>query len=252
MKTIRSLTVLAALLAFVPASADLKTASMEISSGSGHVTLVELFTSEGCSSCPPAERWMNGLVDDSALWTHFVPVAFHVDYWDYIGWEDRFARPEFGARQMRYAEEGGVRTVYTPGMFADGHAWSGWRRGARIPSEAAANGELTLRIEGDDVAARFSSASGERKNLTLHLAILGMGLQTEVRRGENRGRTLRHDFVALWTTAVPLEAAGSGYRAIADLPAFADGPDRRAIVAWVSADGLQAPIQAVGGFLPEG
>ncbi|MCK5360690.1 MAG: DUF1223 domain-containing protein, partial [Gammaproteobacteria bacterium] len=57
------------------------------SSGEGKVNLVELYTSEGCSSCPPAEKWMNNLKDDPRLWQHFVPLAFHVDYWDYIGWK---------------------------------------------------------------------------------------------------------------------------------------------------------------------
>ena len=76
--------------------------------------LVELYTSEGCSSCPPADRWLSSLKDDEGLWKEFVPLAFHVDYWDYIGWEDRFADKQYSQRQRRYAHEFSEPTVYTP------------------------------------------------------------------------------------------------------------------------------------------
>ena len=93
------------------------------SSGENKVTLVELYTSEGCSSCPPAEKWLNSLKEDSRLWTYFVPVAFHVDYWDYIGWKDPFAKSDYGLRQGKYKQQGNIQTVYTPGMMLDGKYW---------------------------------------------------------------------------------------------------------------------------------
>src|SRR5262249_16012523 len=65
--------------------------------------LLELFTLEGCSSCPPAEKWLSALKSSSYLWKKAVPIAFHVDYWDHLGWRDRFAKPEFTSRQQRYA-----------------------------------------------------------------------------------------------------------------------------------------------------
>ncbi len=67
--------------------------------------LIELYTSEGCSSCPPADRWLSTLKDHPALWQQLVPIAFHVDYWDYIGWKDRFARAEFTDRQRRFRKK---------------------------------------------------------------------------------------------------------------------------------------------------
>src|SRR5437867_5566462 len=85
-------------------------------SGDTQSSLIELFTSEGCSSCPPAERWLSALKSRSDLWKKAVPVAFHVDYWDHLGWRDRFAKPEFTSRQQRYAAAWGGDSVYTPGF----------------------------------------------------------------------------------------------------------------------------------------
>jgi len=87
--------VLGAVCAALVLAGDLAAANpvLEFSSGTNHVSLVELYTSEGCSSCPPADRWFSELKRDDGLWREFVPLAFHVDYWDYIGWQDRFASP---------------------------------------------------------------------------------------------------------------------------------------------------------------
>src|SRR6476660_686425 len=70
-------------------------------SGDTQSMLIELFTSEGCSSCPPAEKWLSALKSNQDLWKKIVPVAFHVDYWDRLGWRDRFAKPDFTSRQQR-------------------------------------------------------------------------------------------------------------------------------------------------------
>ncbi len=223
---------------------------LEFSSGDRRVALVELFTSEGCSSCPPADRWLSGLRTSPALWTEFVPVAFHVDYWDYIGWQDRFARAGYSERQRRYAAEGGVRVVYTPGVFRNGREWRGWREGtARSPRPSSRVGELSIRVDGRRVAARFDPTESH-DGLRLHIAVLGMNLETRVRAGENKGRTLRHDFVVLGTTSIPLTRSGAAYQATTGLPETGIEAPGRALVAWVSQETSQAPIQSVGGFLP--
>jgi len=98
--------------------------SIDLSSGTRQVTLLELFTSQGCSSCPSAERWLNEYVDDDDLWTHIVPVVFHVDYWDYIGWKDVYASQEYGERQRDYARAGKAHGIYTGFVFQwPGMAW---------------------------------------------------------------------------------------------------------------------------------
>lgn len=97
--------------------------------GPKKVQLLELFTSEGCSSCPPAEASLSRLVNDSRLWREFVPVAFHVDYWDRFGWKDPFASVEWTKRQQTYAENWKAETVYTPAFVLNGREW----RKATIP-----------------------------------------------------------------------------------------------------------------------
>ena len=106
-------------------------ASLSIESPPTQVDLIELYTSEGCSSCPPADRWVSSLQDEPGLWRDFIPLAFHVDYWDYIGWVDRFASPAFTARQYRYAAQQSMRTVYTPGFFNNGKEWR-WRSSSHL------------------------------------------------------------------------------------------------------------------------
>ena len=98
-----------------------------ISSSNTQVSLLELYTSEGCSSCPLADRWVSSLKDDPKLWKEFIPLSFHVDYWDYIGWKDRFASPAYSRRQKQYAQQGAVSTVYTPGFLNNGQEWRPWK-----------------------------------------------------------------------------------------------------------------------------
>lgn len=222
---------------------------IRLSSAEKKVALLELFTSEGCSSCPPADRWLSGLKQDAQLWKDYVPVAFHVDYWDYIGWRDRFASAAFSERQRQYAREGGVNTVYTPGLFQNGREWRGWYRGQSPAYEAESAGLLNVEIDGDQVSVAYKSASAREATLIVHVAILGMGIESKVSAGENDGRTLQHDFVVLGLTSIPLSPAGNRYSAELELPRASSPSPGRAVAAWVSTTDRQAPIQAVGGFL---
>ena len=224
--------------------------TLRFSSGESRVAMIELYTSEGCNSCPPADRWLSRLKEYPGLWTRVVPVAFHVDYWDYIGWEDRFARPDFSHRQRRYAAEGGARFVYTPGVFRNGLEWHGWRRDESVRSASEAVGNLELRVEGDSVELQFD-ASAELEQPRAHVAILGMNLESDVRAGENAGKTLKHDFVVLEQRSIALEPGEQGFTASTRLPVVSMEAPKRAIVAWVSAADSLAPVQAVGGYLPD-
>ncbi len=236
------------LLYATPGLAD--TGALTLSSGSARVALLELYTSEGCSSCPPADRWLSSLEQHPELFISFVPVAFHVDYWNYIGWRDRFSAREYSDRQRRYIDEGAARAVYTPGFFRAGEEWLGWRKPRPVVSGTHGEaGELTVRIEGDELAARFAATGESLAELELHVALLGMNLETEVRAGENRGRKLAHDFVVLSHSVFPLKKTASAWAGLGALSRDRLETRDIAIAVWVAARGSQVPIQATGGFL---
>jgi hypothetical protein len=214
---------------------------------SGPVTLIELYTSEGCSSCPPAEAYLSTFKASPRLWKDTFPVAFHVDYWDGLGWKNRFARPEYTACQRAYADRLRQDSVYTPEFVVNGREWRGFFDHTKLPPAGGGSGYLTLtaRADGKEISVRFlpGAANGSRP-LTLQVALLGVDLISSVQRGENVGRQLQHDFVVLGFAAQPWADAGS---ARVDLhPATPDTPG--AIVAWVSA-GDGTILQAAGGWL---
>lgn len=214
------------------------------------VALVELFTSEGCSSCPPAERWLGELTAQPGLWTEFVPLAFHVDYWDYIGWRDRFAASAYSQRQRQYAREGGLRTVYTPGVLLNGQQWRAWHRSPRPEkTPSSSGGQLSLELDNRRVRIAYRAPDGAGSRLDVHLALLGMGLETKVKAGENDGRVLRHEFVVLSMTSRALKSSGQRHATEFSLPDASQLAPRYALAAWVSEAGQQAPLQAVGGYL---
>lgn len=210
--------------------------------------VLELFTSQGCSSCPPAERWLSALTEHAALWNEVIPLAFHVDYWDQLGWVDPFANPGYSARQRAYARYGGSQGVYTPEFILAGHEWRGWFQRQPLPLAQTPSppvGRLVLEIDGDNLQLTFNPAPSAPAHLTAHVARLGFGLSTAVVRGENAGRTLTHDFVVL--TLQQLGASATNHwqtRLAAD-----SRGERQALVAWLTAPGQPAPYQAVGGWL---
>ncbi len=166
-------------------------AGCELSSRGSPPQRVELYTSEGCSSCPPADRWMSSLAaaDDRIL------LAFHVDYWDDLGWPDRFADARFSQRQGRIAARARSATVYTPEVAVDGHEHRGWRNA--LPDPAAGIGPaLVARIRIDkQVEVEMAPSSGYPNGARAFLAITESQLYTQVKAGENRGARLRHDHV---------------------------------------------------------
>ena len=219
-------------------------------SGPTQVDLIELYSSEGCRSCPPADRWLSQLKSHPGLWQDLVPVAFHVDYWNYLGWRDRFARPEYSQRQRRYAREHGESTVYTPGLRWNGDEWRDWRRATTPESRTVrAPGVLHLDVlTAGQFDAQFnaSHAQSAEQSRTLTVAILGMDLVSNVARGENRGRVLRHDFVVLGLRRFAEQGAGkwSG-----EFPRPDQAASRYALVAWVTQGNRLTPLQATGGYL---
>src|SRR5215470_12763848 len=151
-------------------------------SGDTQSSLIELFTSEGCSSCPPAEDWLSALKSSSDLWKKAVPIAFHVDYWNHLGWRDRFAKPEFTLRQQRYAAAWGGDSVYTPGFVVNGKEWRAWFDNA-VPLTSTKVGVLRVSIgENGKVSATFAADTMQARPLTLNAALLGNDLESNVKR----------------------------------------------------------------------
>lgn len=221
-------------------------------SGPNRVSLIELYTSEGCSSCPPAERWLASLRDAPGLWRDFVPVALHVNYWDRLGWPDRFATREFTQRQYTHAAKWDSQSVYTPCFVRDGAEW----HAESLPPAALTEkiGVLDLTFQpGDKARAEFAAAPASRitGELDLHVVLLGSGLSSKVTAGENRGETLRHEFVALALETHPFPAHRPGPSIVEFDPPHSkitDAP-RRALAVWVTRRGELAPLQATGGWL---
>ena len=181
--------------------------------------LVELFTSEGCSSCPPADRLLGRIAAEAfRSGQNVLPLAFHVDYWDYIGWTDRFARPEFGGRQRWYAAAGCSDGVYTPQMVVNGTAAFGGsdeRRARAAIAEALVRtpaaslvAAATLDAPAHAVRVRVAGA-GLPGSATVNVAVVESGLSTRVLRGENADAVLEHDRVVRgWGTLARGTTAG--------------------------------------------
>ena len=149
-----------ALVASTLLKSALASAKTEFESPVEAVALVELFTSEGCNSCPPADAWFSSLAESEHLWSRYVPVAFHVTYWDSLGWRDRFAQKTFDARHATTALRAGS-PVYTPGVFVAGKEWRQWRRAPRMLDEIPNGtvGVLKLELDAATAVAKLSKLS---------------------------------------------------------------------------------------------
>jgi hypothetical protein len=223
-----------------------------------HTSLLELYTSEGCSSCPPAEAWLGRLTASPQLWTQVVPVAFHVDYWDNLGWRDRFASPAWTERQRQYAASWGSDSIYTPGFVLDGREWREWSGfgAGELPGAARKTddaGQLSAIVkDGKTVTVNYRAAGRTGAVREASVALLGCDLNSDVRAGENRGRSLRHDFVALACETKKLSAGKAGETAVFDLPAPPGDARRLALAVWVEEPERAGIEQAVGGWLSGG
>ena len=177
-------------------------------SGPGIAPVVELYTSEGCNSCPPADQWLSRQKADPGV----VALAFHVDYWDRLGWKDRFASAAYTQRQAQTQRSSGARFSYTPQVIVDGTDRPEWSRIAAPLSakgRPAANVEVSLARDGNRFTASVAAAPGAPARLAAYWTVTEQGHVTAVKSGENEGVTLKHDYVvrdyrpvAAWQSAV--------------------------------------------------
>ncbi len=205
---------LALALGAIPAAAQ---AGCHAQSASQTVAVIELYTSEGCNSCPPADRWLSG-IDLPA--SSAIPLALHVDYWDRLGWKDRFAAPGFTARQYEQMRRQGSEFVYTPQVLVQGRDFRPWGvRGEPAGAVAAINAHppraaigLAAEVQGNtarvDVAVSVAQEQ-DRARARIAVILVQDHLVSTVTAGENAGKRLTHDHVARqWHTARGLDAAG--------------------------------------------
>jgi hypothetical protein len=217
------------------------------------VNLIELFSSEGCSSCPPADAWLAALRGNPQLWRQFVPLEFHVDYWNNLGWQDRLSQSMFTRRQNEYASAWGSNQVYTPEFVLNGREWkAGYLGGRDLPKAGTARvGVLSVSMSAPhrfEVVFRPQEKSAE---FVVSGVLLGNGLVSQVTAGENRGERLRHEFAVLQLKSEPMKKVGNGFSTELELTSPANvKAGSYSIAVWVTKAGSTQPIQATGGDLP--
>ncbi|WCN84454.1 DUF1223 domain-containing protein [Micromonospora sp. LH3U1] len=219
-------------------------------SAGGGFAVVELFTSQGCSSCPPAEELLTEIERDARERGQPVfTLGFHVDYWDYLGWPDRFADPAYTARQEAYAQAFVSGRLYTPQMVVNGtveFVGSDRRQAAgAITSALTSTAPAPLALSAPDLSGHQVALDYQTERApegaVLNVAIVERGLDSEIARGENAGRTLRQDNVVRAFTSVGL----GGERGRVELAAPADLDPRNAtVVGYVQENANQAIVGA--------
>ena len=188
-------------------TAQAATEACALRSPSHRVTVLELYTSEGCNSCPPADRWLSGLSQHGISPQTAVLLAFHVDYWNRLGWPDRFSQPAFSERQRAVTSRNHLGAIYTPQIVLDGRDFRWICRPdklferlrkinleaghAKIDAErdAPSGGKSTSMVTSSSVAQEL------QEQAETWIAVFENGLSSRVTAGENAGRLLYHDFV---------------------------------------------------------
>lgn len=222
----------AALCAAADAPVELQ---VEASSGPFRTPVVELYTSEGCSSCPPADDWLRQLGASLNRDFSAVPLAFHVDYWNYLGWPDPYSRPAFTARQRQAAANNRRRTIYTPAFLVDGRETRGGAAVVRSIESAnaqKAQARVAVRVVRRDDGAGIRALIEVDNNApgasvyAAHVAVYENGITRRIGAGENRGRTLKHDFVVRhWSAPIFIRRGVNRSEVDVDIPADWNRPN---------------------------
>jgi hypothetical protein len=163
-----------------------------VASGPTITPVVELYTSEGCSSCPPADKWASTLKGLAASGGAVVQ-AFHVGYWDYIGWVDRFAAPAYTNRQRDIAAKNNLRSIYTPQAVLDGKDWPRW--GGKPENKEPARATISVKQLGADQFEASVKPVAPATSWSAYWTVTEHDHNSKVLSGENKGEFLKHDFV---------------------------------------------------------
>lgn len=207
----------------------------------GHVVpVVELYTSEGCSSCPPADRWLSRLARESTV----VALAFHVNYWDRLGWRDRFASESFTQRQQAQRAVNGAPYSYTPQVVVQGLDRRDWRTRPVLPrSDEPARLDITLSGQAGAFTAELRPRPAAPQRLAAFWAVTEDGHASRVTAGENAGERLLHDHVVRELQPVPVWSGSARLRFTPGLPP--DPAHPRGIALVVTDADTGRPVQAI-------
>jgi hypothetical protein len=186
-----------AVLLFVGRTQQKEVVAQPVSGTKGKPVLVELFTSEGCSSCPPADRVLTAIAKDrNVAGAEVIALSFHVDYWDYLGWKDKFSSAEFSKRQENYVNRFKLNSAYTPQSVVDGELQlvGSEERQLRKAIEARAaesKGDVMLQLENGTLDVRVAGLP-EHSDAEVFLAVAESRLFSKIGGGENGGKMLEH------------------------------------------------------------
>ncbi|MEM6946343.1 MAG: DUF1223 domain-containing protein [Pseudomonadota bacterium] len=203
--------------------------------------LVELFTSQGCSSCPPADRLLGELTERDGV----LALSFHVDYWDYLGWRDTFADSRYTKRQIDYRDAWGARVVYTPQMVVGGQEGVVGSRSGEVKNAvekmaaAAKPGRIEIQRKDGGLIAKLADLEPSSE---VHIAVFDREAAVAIARGENAGREITYhnvvrDFIRIGT------AAGVGRSVMVPEPGEGQG-----VAIWAQADEA-GPVEATAYYL---
>jgi hypothetical protein len=213
--------------------------SCSAQSASSLTPVIELYTSEGCSSCPPADQWLSTLKSAHAK-GQVVAQSFHVNYWDYIGWRDRFAAPAHTTRQRQISAANRLDGIYTPQIVKNGVTTRGFS--TSIGSGEPARAQILLSQTLDNSFEASVQPSDPQAVWTAYFTVTEHGHSSRVTAGENQGETLAHDFVV--RQYVPLGSySGAQKLKLNTLPATAQHPRQINLVVTDSKTGK--PLQAL-------
>ena len=210
--------------------------------------IIELYSSQGCSSCPPADKWLNQFKQSNRLFKDFIPLAFHVTYWDFLGWKDDFGQKQFDQRQYQYSSIWGKQNVYTPQFVVDGQEYRTWFQYKGFPRfDIKMAGVLTATLNEQQVTLEYDASKLQDNKVFINTAILGFDYSKPIRRGENAGKILKHQFVVLGFKQLT-SYIDRDLKITYDLPNYVEDDQPKALVVYLS-DSNGQTIQAVGGYL---
>lgn len=214
------------------------------------VNIIELYTSQGCSSCPPADKWLSNLKDHPQLFKDFIPMAFHITYWDFIGWKDVFAKKQYDSRQRYYSNKVWKKnSVYTPQFITNAKEYKKWFSNRSFPSfEKKYGGKLKVNLDNNKLRVSYFNKNINNQKVYLNVGVLGFNYDINIKRGENKYKTLEHDFVVL--NHIQKFAQIKNNKLNMDTVIFDLEKDnnKKALVVWLSTYDSNI-IQSTGGYI---